>query len=200
MTTSSNQRAYRLVILGDSLTQGYGLAQSQSLPVQLQALFSARGAHIEITNAGVSGDTSANGRQRFDEATAGAAGVLIQFGGNDMIQGRSPAAIHADLAAMIARARERKLWVGLVGMKAPAIAGTAYRNAFDRIYHDLAEEHAAPLYPFYFDGLIDSSTGAGRGEYFLDRIHPNARGVAIVAENIACWLSSTLLPILARTH
>jgi len=139
-----------------------------------------------------SGETSAQGLRRFDAATKDADGVVIQFGGNDMLQGRSPAAIEADLRDLVARARARKLWVGLVGMKAPPVAGAAYRVAFDRIFQDLAEEHAAPLYPFYFEGLIDERAGAARQELFLDRVHPNAKGVAVVAERVAHWLERTL--------
>jgi acyl-CoA thioesterase I len=196
MLSPSRHSRFHLVLLGDSLTQGYGLARQHALPAQLQKLLDGRGARIDITNAGVSGETSAQGLARFDHATKDADGVIIQFGGNDMLQGRSPATNEADLATMVARARARKIWVGLVGMKAPAIAGAAYRAAFDRIFHDLAEAHSAPRYPFYFEGLIDSRTGAGRGDYFLDRIHPNADGVAIVADGIARWLDRTLIPTL----
>jgi acyl-CoA thioesterase I len=187
-----DQGRFVLVLLGDSLTQGYGLAMGQSLPAQLQRLFDARGMNIEVRNAGVSGETSAQGLRRFDAATKGADGVVIQFGGNDMLQGRSPSAIEADLRELIARARARHLWVGLVGMKAPPIAGAAYRAAFDRIYHDLAEEHAAPLYPFYFEGLIDERAGKMRQDFFLDRVHPNANGVRVVAEGIMRWLERSL--------
>lgn len=197
MLSPTPPRRFNLVLLGDSLTQGYGLQCQHALPAQLQRLLDARGAPINVENAGVSGETSAQGLKRFDHATKDADGVIIQFGGNDMLQGRSPAAIEADLAAMIARARAKKIWVGLVGLKAPPIAGPAYRAAFDRIFHDLAEAHAAPLYPFYFEGLIDGQTGAGQGDYFLDRIHPNAQGVAIVAEGVARWLNRTLIPTLS---
>jgi acyl-CoA thioesterase I len=196
MLSPTPQRRFNLVLLGDSLTQGYGLLRHQALPAQLQTLLDERQANVDVTNAGVSGETSAQGLLRFDQATKNADGVLIQFGGNDMLQGRSPAAIEADLAELVARARKKRIWVGLVGLKAPPIAGAAYRAAFDRIFHDLADAHSAPLYPFYFEGLIDTKTGAGRGNYFLDRIHPNAKGVAIVAEGIARWLDRTLIPTL----
>jgi len=154
--------------------------------------------NIEVRNAGVSGETSEQGLRRFDVATRDADGVVIQFGGNDMLQGRGPAEIEADLRALVARARARRLWVGLVGMKAPPIAGAPYRQAFDRIFQDLAEEHEAPLYPFYFEGLIDEARSAARQEYFLDRVHPNAKGVSIVAHGIARWLKRTLPKTAAR--
>ncbi|HYD73165.1 MAG TPA: arylesterase [Candidatus Binatia bacterium] len=188
----ASARPFVLVFLGDSLTQGYGLRREQSLPAQLQALLDQQGLNIEVRNAGVSGETSAQGLRRFDAATKDADGVVIQFGGNDMLQGRSPAAIEADLHELIARARARKLWVGLVGMKAPPIAGAAYRQAFDRIFQDLAEEHEAPLYRFYFEGLIDEHASAARQEFFLDRVHPNAKGVAVIAERVGHWLERTL--------
>jgi acyl-CoA thioesterase I len=185
-------QAFVLVMLGDSLTEGYGLARGDSLPARLQDLLAAQGFNIEVRNAGVSGETSAHGLRRFDQATKDANGVVIQFGGNDMLQGRSPAAIEADLHELVARARARRLWVGLVGMKAPPIAGAAYRAAFDRVFHDLAEAHSAPLYPFYFEGLFDETAGAARQEFFLDRVHPNAKGIGVVAAGIARWLMRTL--------
>ncbi|MBC7767210.1 MAG: arylesterase [Phycisphaerales bacterium] len=190
---SASQR-FVLVLLGDSLTQGYGLSPQQALSAQLQRVLDSRGAKVEVRNAGVSGETSAQGLMRFDRATTDVDGVVIQFGGNDMLQGRSPVAIRADLSDLVARARTRKLWVGLVGMKAPPIAGAGYRTAFDRIYRNLAEEHVVPLYPFYFEGLIDAQTGSGRPEFFLDRVHPSAQGVVVVAAGIANWLTQTLPP------
>src|SRR5688572_6267475 len=98
-------RRFVLTLLGDSLTEGYGLRSDQSLPAQLQRLLDARGAALEVRNAGVSGETSAQGLRRFDQATEGANGVIIQFGGNDMIQGRNPAAIEADLVELVSRAK-----------------------------------------------------------------------------------------------
>jgi acyl-CoA thioesterase I len=187
-----HDKAFVLVLLGDSLTQGYGLASHQSLPAQLQRLFDARGSNIAIRNAGVSGETSAQGVRRFDAAVKDADGVIIQFGGNDMLQGRSPSAIEADLLDLVTRAKARGLWVGLVGMKAPPLAGAQYRLAFDRIFEDLAAAHPAPLYPFYFEGLIDENAGAMCQEFFLDRVHPNAKGVAVVAEGMSQWLERVL--------
>jgi acyl-CoA thioesterase-1 len=186
-------KRFVLTLLGDSLTEGYGLPAHQSLPAQLQRLLDARGATIDVRNGGVSGETSAQGLTRFERATRDADGVIIQFGGNDMMQGRSPALIEADLKALVLRAKARGLWVGLVGMKAPPIAGAQYRAGFDRIYHDIAQTHAAPLYPFYFTGLIDERTGAADPSFFIDRIHPSGKGVAIVAQGIAGWLDRTLL-------
>jgi acyl-CoA thioesterase I len=185
-------KRFVLVLLGDSLTQGYGLRSDESLPAQLQRLIDEAGMSIEVRNAGVSGETSAQGLRRFDAATRDTDGVVIQFGGNDMLQGRSPSAIEADLLELVTRARKRGLWAGLVGMKAPPMAGPQYRIAFDRIFEDLAQAHSAPLYPFYFEGLVDERAGGMRQQYFLDRVHPNAKGVAIVAEGMARWLERVL--------
>ena len=185
-------RRFVLVMLGDSLTQGYGLARDQALPRQMQRLFDADGVRVEVRNRGVSGETSAEGLKRFDSAVAGGDGVVIQFGGNDMLRGRPPSLIRADLSAMIVRARARQLWVGLVGLKAPAIAGGVYREAFDRTFRELASDHNAPLYPFFFDGLVDPHTGLGRSEFFLDRVHPNARGIGVVATGLTKWLKRAL--------
>lgn len=183
-----------LIFLGDSLTAGYGLSRDNSLPSQLQALLDAQRAPIEVRNAGVSSDTSAQGLARFDwSVPADADGVIIEFGANEMFQGRRPEDVRADLAAIIAHAKARRLWIGLVGMKAPVNAGPSYRRAFDRLYPDLAREHGLELYPFYFDGLIDPQSGAFRPELFLpDGLHPTESGVAIVANGMATWLERAL--------
>lgn len=194
-TTPGAERPFDLVILGDSLTAGFGLAEPDLLAESLEAHLGEAGLdHVRVRGAGVSGDTAAGGRRRFDWAVGeGAEGVLIELGANDMFEGRDPGAIAADLRAMVETAQARGLWVGLIGMRAPRNAGEDYRAAFDGLYPRLAEETCAALYPFYFDGLIDAETGAARDALFLpDGIHPNAQGVAIVAQRMGAWLAEAL--------
>jgi lysophospholipase L1-like esterase len=90
MLSPTPPKRFNLVLLGDSLTQGYGLERRHAFPSQLQSVLDQRGAQIDVHNAGVSGETSAQGLKRFDAATKNADGVVIQFGGNDMLQAAVP--------------------------------------------------------------------------------------------------------------
>lgn len=185
---------FTLIVLGDSLSAGFGLENPDTLVERIEAGLAEAGLAIDAINAGVSGDTAAQGRARFNWSVGpDADGVLIELGANDMFAGRDPAAVKADLAAMIEAARDRGLWVGLVGMRAPRNAGPEYRTAFDGLYPELSVEYDVPLYPFYFDGLIDGETGAREDDLFLrDGIHPTTEGVTIVADRLSAWLANNL--------
>lgn len=183
-----------LVVFGDSLSAGYGLPPAAALPAQLALFLDADGAHLDVRNAGVSGDTSTTALARFDWSVVPEAdGVLIELGSNDMLQGAPVEALEANIAAAIERAQARGLWVGLVGMKAPLNADPDYRAAFDAVFPDLADAYGVELYSYYFDGLIDPETGDSRPELFLpDGVHPTDAGVTIVAEGMADWLEDVL--------
>ncbi len=192
---ASNDEAFVLVVLGDSLTAGFGLEDPDRLVNGLQArMAEGREGVIEVRNAGVSGETAEDGLRRFDwSVTPDADGVLVELGANDMFAGRDPSAVRADLAAIIERAEARELWVGLVGMRAPVNAGEDYRLAFDAIYGELSDAYCAPLYPWYFDGIIDPESGATRLELLLDDgLHPNAAGIDVVAERLGAWLAGAI--------
>lgn len=183
-----------LVLFGDSLFAGYGLANRDLLAERLQVHLTDKGYDAAVRQAAVSGDTAARARARFNwSVDEEASAVLIELGANDMFQARPVGAIRADLAAIIESALERELWVGLVGMRASRNVGPDYREAFDGLYADLAEAYCVPLYPFYFDGLIDPQTGRQKSQLFLgDRLHPNARGTAVVARRLGAWLDEAL--------
>jgi acyl-CoA thioesterase-1 len=174
-----------LVALGDSLTQGYGLPPEEGFVPQLQAWLRARGAEVEVVNAGVSGDTTAGGRARLDWTLAGEVDALIvALGGNDVLRGIDPAASRANLSAIMEGARARGLPVLLVGMKAPGNYGPDYKAAFDAIYPDLAAAYGADLIGSFFDPLLAGGDDAAAAAAFMqpDGIHPNAEGVARIVE------------------
>lgn len=181
--------AYRLVVLGDSLSAGFNLADDEALPAALERALHARGLHqVVVINAGVSGDTTSAGLARFGFSVGpDADGVLIALGANDALQGQPPEQARANLAAMIDLAEARGLDVALAGMLAPVNLGPDYRARFDRIYPDLASEKSVPLYPFLLDPV------ALRPEFLMgDGLHPTAPGVELMAAPLADFLAQSL--------
>jgi acyl-CoA thioesterase-1 len=180
-----NTDPYRLVMLGDSLTAGFNLPDEASLPAALERALAARGfGHVQVINAGVSGDTTDAGLARFDFSIEPEAdGVLLALGANDALQGRSPEQAQTNLSAMIDRALERDLDLILVGMLAPLNMGLDYRTRFDGLYPALAELYDLPLYPFLLAPV------ALEPELLMtDGLHPTAEGVEIVADPLADYL------------
>jgi len=175
----------RLVLaFGDSLYAGYGLDRGQSLPDAIQARLRAAGVNATVVNAGVSGDTSAAGRQRLaftlDNQARKPDLVLLGLGGNDVLRQISPAETRANMTAMLDELKRRDIPVMLTGMKAPPNLGANYVARFDSIWPDLARTYHGTLYPFILDGVIgDPALMQG------DRVHPSAAGVAKIADRVA---------------
>jgi acyl-CoA thioesterase-1 len=169
-----------IVVLGDSLTAGYGLPQDLSFPAQLEAALKARGQNVRVVNAGVSGDTAAAGLKRLEWAVPeDADAVIVELGANDALQGLPPAETKKALTKIIETIQAKGLPVLLAGMEAPRNMGQEYVDAFAAMYVDLAAEHDVILYPFFLDGP------ALNDDLMLkDGIHPNGAGVAAIIENI----------------
>jgi acyl-CoA thioesterase I len=170
----------KLVAFGDSLTAGYLLKPDQSFPAQLDAALAAKGYKVDVTNAGVSGDTTAAGLERFDWAVPpGTDAVILELGANDALRGQSPADAKANLDALIAKLKARNIAVLLAGMRAPKNWGEAYAREFDGMYAELAQKHDLILYPFFLDGVaLDPSLNLDDG------LHPNGKGVAEIVRRI----------------
>ena len=173
-----------IVAFGDSLFAGYGLAQNEGLAPALDRALASAGVKAEVVNAGVSGDTSAAGLQRLaftlDGQTRTPDLVIVGLGGNDMLRGISPEQTRQNLDSILAELRRRNIPGVLSGMVAAPNMGPDYAAAFNEIYPDLAKKYNVPLYQFTLDGVI------GNGELMLgDGLHPNARGVAIIADRLA---------------
>jgi acyl-CoA thioesterase I len=170
----------RILVLGDSLTAGLGVAEADSFPAQLAAALAARGIEAKVINAGVSGDTTAGGLARLDWALGEDPQIVIlELGANDGLRGLDPKATEANLDAMLAKLKAQKRAVLLAGMKAPRNLGAEYVSAFDAIYPALAERHDVPLYPFFLDGV---ATDPALNQE--DGIHPNEAGVKVIVERI----------------
>jgi acyl-CoA thioesterase-1 len=167
-----------IVALGDSLTAGYGLPASAAFPVRLQKALADRGLAVEISNAGVSGDTTADGLDRLDwSVPEGTQAVILELGANDMLRGLDPQMVRKTLEDILQRLQARHIDVLLCGMLAAPNLGPEYADAFDRIYPQLAARDHLLLYPFFLAGVLDE-----RRLTQPDGLHPTAAGVdAIVA-------------------
>jgi acyl-CoA thioesterase I len=173
-------RTLRLVALGDSLTAGLGLAPGKAFPDRLEAELRAKGWDVKVINAGVSGDTAADGLARYEWAVPpDADALIIELGANDMLRGLKPEATKATLAAILDRARAAHLPTLLAGMRAAPNLGPEYAGQFSAIYPALAKAYDVPLYPFFLDGVA--------GDPKLnqpDGLHPTADGVEVIVQRI----------------
>ena len=170
----------KILMLGDSLTAGYGLVKGQSVPAQLEMALKADGINVKILNAGVSGDTSAGGLARLAWALAEKPkGLIIELGANDGLRGLEPKQTFKNLNTIIEKALSAHLKILLTGMLAPPNLGSDYSTDFNRVYPILARYHGIDLYPFYLEGVASVP-----GLNLEDGLHPNEKGVAIIVKNL----------------
>lgn len=188
-----------IAALGDSLTQGYGLPQEQGFVPQLQDWLSAQGAQVEVINAGVSGDTTAGGLSRVAwTLTPEVDAMIVALGGNDLLRGIDPDVSRANLEGILRAAEDARVEVLLVGMEAPGNYGPDYKEDFDRMYPELAQQFGTLYAPRFFAG-IDGGNGdlaAARRYMQPDGIHPNAEGV----ERIVTALGPAVLDLVAAAR
>jgi acyl-CoA thioesterase I len=177
---SAFAKSATLLVLGDSLTAGYGLDASEAFPVKLEAALKAKYPDVKIINAGVSGDTASDGLARLDWAlTDDVTGLMVELGGNDALRGLGVAQTEAALDEILAKAKAKNLPVLILGMKAPPNMGSEYVTQFDGLYPKLAEKYRALLLPFFLDGVA-----ADPALNQADGIHPNAKGVDIIVSRV----------------
>jgi acyl-CoA thioesterase-1 len=170
----------KLVVLGDSLSAGYGLPVQSSFPSKLAAALEAKGIAVAITNAGVSGDTASGGLGRVDwSVPEGTEAVIVELGANDALRGIDPAVTKTALDGILRKLNDRKIPVLLAGMRAPRNMGADYARDFDAIFPALAQTYGAVFYPFFLDGVATDDKLNQR-----DGIHPNAAGVDIIVARI----------------
>lgn len=169
-----------ILAFGDSLVHGFGLAQGDSFPAQLEAALTAEGQPVRVVNAGNSGDTSAAGLARLDWSLAEAPdAAIVVLGANDGLRGLEPGETYANLERILATLEARQVPTLLAGMKAPRNLGPEYVAAFDGLYPRLAAAHDVVFYPFFLEGV---ATEAALNQ--ADGIHPNAQGVAEIVRRL----------------
>jgi acyl-CoA thioesterase-1 len=167
-------------VLGDSLTAGLGIPREDAYPAVLQRKLTEAGSLLEVVNAGVSGDTTADGLRRTSWALEGDVRLLIlALGANDGLRGLPPSQMQANLQGIIHRARQRAIPVLLVGMEAPPNYGEQYAVAFRQVFQDLARENKVSFVPFLLEGV------AGVPELNQgDGVHPTSAGAARIADHL----------------
>lgn len=171
----------RVLAFGDSLFAGYGVDKADAYPAQLEAALRAGGINVAVTNAGVSGDTSAAGRQRLaftlDAQDVPPGLVILELGGNDLLRGISPDETRANFEAMLVELRNREIPVLLMGMRSPPNYGPEFQREFNGLYPALAAEYGVPLVPFWLETIYrDASL------FQNDRIHPTEDGIGRLVE------------------
>ncbi|HUP39226.1 MAG TPA: arylesterase [Vicinamibacterales bacterium] len=172
--------APRVVVLGDSLTAGLGIPREQSYPSVLQRKLQEEGSPLEVVNAGVSGDTTADGLRRVTWALEGDVRLMIlALGANDGLRGLPATQMKANLQSIIDRARQRAIPVLLVGMEAPPNYGEQYAASFRQVFRDLARENKLTFVPFLLEGV------AGVPNLNQpDGVHPTSAGATRIATHL----------------
>lgn len=180
LSAANAAEAPKVLMLGDSITAGYGLPPEDALPVRLEAYLKSAGSPAKIINAGVSGDTSAGGRARLGWALAEKPDfAIVALGGNDLLRGIDPKDTRANIDAILAELKAKGIKTLLAGMLAPPNLGRDYGVAFNAVYPDLAKKYEVALYPFLLEGVaMDASLNQADG------IHPSRKGVDAVVERL----------------
>ncbi|WKZ56846.1 MAG: arylesterase [Bdellovibrionota bacterium] len=173
---------HTLLILGDSLTAGYGVLREEGYASRLEAIARGEGSALKVLNGGLSGDTSAGGVRRIEQWLVEDFDIfMVALGGNDALRGLSPDALRVNLRAILEHVRRVKPKVHLVvaGMRAPPNMGEEYEAAFEGVYREVAREFNAVLIPFLLEGVA-----AEPSLNQADGIHPNGEGHAAIARHV----------------
>jgi acyl-CoA thioesterase I len=183
---SSPPPAQRIVVLGDSLAVSPSLAES--FPARLQARIAGAALPWTVANAGVSGDTTADGVRRVDPLLAADVGVLVlELGANDGLRGLPTARVEDNLASIVALAQRRSVRVLVCGMETPPTHGLDYSLAFHFVFPSIAQRFSVPLVPFVLAGVaLDPGLNGADG------VHPNAAGAERIADTIWPYLRPLL--------
>jgi acyl-CoA thioesterase-1 len=184
-----------IVALGDSLTAGFGLSRQQAYPALVAEKMREAGYEFEVVNAGSSGDTTAGGLRRLPDILRAHKKVdilIIELGINDIFRGVELDQIRSNLQAIIDRARARFSDVSIViaGMQLPGYSSEDYVTAFGKMFATLAEKNRATLIPYFLEGV-----GGNPELNQWNRLHPNAAGQRVLAENV--W--RVLEPLVRKT-
>jgi acyl-CoA thioesterase-1 len=190
----SQARPIKLLIFGDSLAAGYGLAAADGFQAQLAAALRADGKDVILLDGGVSGDTTAGGRSRLDWALADQPdAVLVELGGNDGLRGTPPAEMQANLTAILDTLAAKHLPVLLTGMEAPPNLGKPYGDQFRAVFTALGKRPGLIFDPFFLQGVAgDPALNQA------DHIHPNPEGVKRVVARIKPAVEALLAEVAAQ--
>jgi len=173
-----------IVAFGDSLTAGYGVAESDSYPAQLQRKLHQAGYRWTVINAGISGETSTGALERVEWVLRLRPDIVIlETGANDGLRGQDPDHTRKNIERIVSSLQDKGVVVVLAGMRMLRNLGPAYTAKFNAIYPRIAKERKVTLIPFFLDKV------AGKENLNLsDGVHPTGRGYAIVTENVYPYL------------
>ena len=190
----ADAKPIKLVAFGDSLTAGLGLPAASAFPAKLEAALRAKGYKVDVANAGVSGDTVADGLARLDWSIPdGTDAAIVELGANDTLRGLDPKLARSGLDEIVKRLQQRHVEVMLAGMYAPRNLGPDYSAQFDPIYPDLAKTYNLVLYPFFLNGV---ATDPKLNQ--ADGMHPTAAGVDIIVARILPTVEALLTKVSAQ--
>lgn len=176
----AEERAVKIVALGDSLTAGYGLLAVDAFPAKLERILRTRGQSVAVANAGVTGDTAAMGLARLNQSiTDDTDAVILELGANDMLSGFEPTATRTTLAAILSNLEARRVVVLLCGVRTQPSLGDEYKSAFAAMFSGLASEHNVLFYPAFDDAFVDDAQLK-----LPDGLHPTAAGIEAVVTRI----------------
>jgi acyl-CoA thioesterase-1 len=187
-TSSVEAADVRIVVLGDSLSAGLGLAESEAFPAVVQGLLRDAGYSIVVVNAGVSGDTTAGGLARVDWILKQEPDIMVvELGGNDALRGQPLESTESNLRQIIDRARAKRARVLLLGMDVPTNYGSDYARDFAEMYERIASDEGVPFVP----GFV-REVGSDPSLLQADGLHPTAVGQRRLAETLVPYLEEML--------
>jgi len=189
---ATHAASVRLLVLGDSLSAGYGLPHQDGFEAQLQQALRAHGHDVRIIDGAVSGDTSAGGRARLDWVLAdGADAAIVELGANDGLRGVDPKTTAANLAAILDTLAAKRIPVLLTGMEAPPNLGPDYARDFRAVFHALGQRAGLLFDPFFLQDVAEVPALTQP-----DGLHPNAEGV----RRVVARLLPLVEKLLAEAH
>lgn len=171
----------RILILGDSISAGYGIPEGQGWVSLLQKRFDQRKIPVKVINDSISGDTTSGGLARLSKSLEiiKPTWVIIALGGNDGLRGQAMSVMSKNLVQMISLCRKNEITPFLLGMKLPPNYGKQYTHQFEQVFKEVSKSTKTPLLPFFIDGV------GGNSEYMQeDRIHPNLEGQKLITNNV----------------
>jgi acyl-CoA thioesterase-1 len=171
--------AKNILVFGDSLSAGYGIAVAESWPVLLQQELARNGSKFQVVNASISGETTLGGRQRIAQALKQhrPAVVVLELGANDGLRGYGVADTVANLNEIVAAAQRAQARVLLVGMRLPPNYGNSYVAQFEQMYPRLARQRNIRLLPFLLEGVPPE-------QFQPDNLHPTAEAQPLLMRNV----------------
>jgi len=179
-TGTSHAQEPTILIVGDSLSAGYGIDVDQSWAALLQSRLEDQGYEHRVVNASIGGETTEGGATRIDQAleTFSPALVILELGGNDGLRGIPANRMHENLENIILKSEASGAAIVLLGIRIPTNYGRRYREAFEKVFRDLAAQHEIPWIEFFMEGIAFNEDLMQS-----DGIHPNATAQPLLLDN-----------------